>query len=343
MIKLRLFRLGAGNLFSIVGCCLILAMAGGEVSAQKNTSRKLVVMPLLGAGALSSSAAIMRSIHLAAGALETHVVMANENTLLELENAKELGVECVDNDIPCLIRLGILMQVDELLVPSVEIEDTQPVLRLKRIQVENASEQLSVDSVIPQDEELQADMVRGLVRSILNPERFAGSLSVSSNVNGAHIFLDEIHQTISPHQKPLFPIPEGTHQLRVKHPGYVTWQEEVVVLSGEHQTVQAELVPETVASSINGGSSGTVEGSNHPGFSAMGSAGIAVLGIGGVGALGSLFTVLALDATLVYTEMGDYETRTQLLGAEKTMATVGVLSALVFVGGGIVTAIGLVE
>lgn len=70
----------------------------------------------------------------------------------------------------------------------------------------------------------------------------SSSISVTSNIDGALIYIDGEEVGTTPLGAPIITNP-GTHAIKVKKEGYSTWRQNVILSTGEDLTLIAPIVP----------------------------------------------------------------------------------------------------
>lgn len=332
-----------------------------SVALAQPTKATLMILPVQGTAEPARLVDLQKSIEKAAALSEQHQTIDPVDVTNEIESARDMGVSCSDGEISCFIRLGILMQAKELLLPTALQENDTLTLKLHRIEVNNPSNELIVERSLKETGEDLNATVQKLVQVILHPERYGGSLYVAPNLNGATIFLDDTNVGLSPLQSPLFPVSEGEHLVRIEHPGYVTWEDRVVILSGELQKIDVKLVPTTEV--VNGPadaeqSEGFVEAATSPLVWVGGTLGVVGLAFlipsMSAAAFGEVVMTPSGSALLTGTDglhvligdmnpAGDFKTRNQTLGATRVLWVLSGASVIATLGGAALISAGLLE
>ena len=84
-------------------------------------------------------------------------------------------------------------------------------------------------------------------------------ITISSEPNGAEVYLDSEYHGSTPCS--ISDVSVGTHSIELRHPDYITWEDEITVGSGESVVVSAALSKDTasdvITSSANAGGVGT--------------------------------------------------------------------------------------
>lgn len=156
---------------------------------------------------------------------------------------------CVEESPTCMATAGRSMQAEKILWGALRANGAGFRFTIKMVDVAKARVEQQVSDDI-RDKKLSAaqaaELVNRLTKSFLGGSS-VGEVNITSNVSGAQIkegvqllgITDEREPTV------LRDMTEGQHLLKIEKEGYLPWEQQVSVRSGDKTQVNAQLVPES--------------------------------------------------------------------------------------------------
>jgi hypothetical protein len=186
-----------------------------ETTAQQ----RLAVMPITGAGLLLDDLfPIERAIRDEILRLGVFRVLDRDATLAELQGARRMGLDCRMDDVGCLTRLGLVGELDVLLVPAATRQGRLLRVSLRLIDVRLQREVARVVRVM-EPRALDASAAR-MIDDLLDMDPALGSVALDISEAGAVVFVDGEEAGTAPLEGPLTDLEPGPHELEVKKPGF---------------------------------------------------------------------------------------------------------------------------
>ena len=159
-------------------------------------------------------------------------VLDGEFTLAQLEAAREMGLRCAGYDVECLVKLGIISEVDLLAVPNAEVLPDGFRVEVTLIDVRRGVEVRRAARKVATREPL-ASAMRLVAGALLVPERFTGKLVVSVEPPGAEVFVDGERVGASPLPSPLEGVGPGARVVSASLAGHTSVERTVEVQPGK--------------------------------------------------------------------------------------------------------------
>lgn len=157
--------------------------------------------------------------------------------MLQLESDKAL-LSCADTS--CIAEIGGALGVDKLVVGQVGKLSETYFVSLRLIDPSTAKVDSRVTESYVGKEEQLIGAVKHSAHRLLGVQARAGSISVSSTIPEAEVFLDNQSKGRLP-MPTIKEVASGRHLLKVAGDGYYSWQTEIYVNPGENTAVWAEL------------------------------------------------------------------------------------------------------
>lgn len=333
---------------------LVLALAAASLQAGAARADAPALLPATGEGLSEAqrqqlAAALQERLASSGVALQPA-----DDVTHRLASATGLGLTCSGDDVECLLKLGTLAGLPELLAPWAFEADGTWFLKLTLVQVSPPQVLGTAQAPIAFGPE-GAD-VSGPVMALFEPERYVGRLELRGVPAGAHVYIDGLERAVAPLAGPLDGVAVGVRRVRVVVDGAPPLTTSAVVRFGE-VTVLDLGVAAPVAGTPSTAEPPAVEARapdedkllEEPETEASGisPAALALFGTGGaVAGLGVVLAVLgggaaATTEALLWTTVGSYEQRITM--QYSGLAGLGALAASgVFLGaGGLLLVVGL--
>lgn len=234
----RVARFLGAPLLSLAAVCAV-GLSSGQAQAQGK--RTVVILKTTGETTGLPPGQIRGSIRgTLADELKTYSVLTEEQSLALVKSAQELELECKREDRDCLLKLGILGNVDFLIWPVVERIDGEQVLKVGVFDVSEGADWHQAVRALPSPD-FAATAARSAMIELMAPEQYVGRLAVNVNAKGASIRVDGEDKGTAPLSAPLN-LKAGTHILEVSAPGLQPHREKVEVPFGKLASVNVNLV-----------------------------------------------------------------------------------------------------
>lgn len=294
---------------------------------------KMALLPLAqGSGAQEDVLRLEGALRASIESITGRSLESPASTRELVESARNLGVDCQPSDLDCLLKLAVLVEIDVLLVPSVSLREDAFKLDLVLIDADDKSVKRAVQHTISPRSETFGKDVEGVAVDLLAPERYVGSLQVTSSHDGATIAVDDVEKGATP-TGTIDDLSVGKHLVVVSYPGAAPVAKNVEVAYGKTVNLEANFDVDESAIPI---------GATRGGSDVLFITGAVLAGVGG-----GIFVVAGLGALLtdglLYTDVGDYETRTALQNTGQVLLVTTGGAVIVAALGGVVLGISLIE
>ncbi len=149
---------------------------------------------------------------------------------LEVEAAlrRQPGLQGCTGEVACLVRIGKLLGVEQIISGNVGGLGDSYVVNLKLVSVSESKEVRRIQEPISGTPDELIDAVRVAAYGLVAPDRLRGALVILADQPGAEVYLDGTLMGKTP-VSTLHGLALGTHALRVSKPGYVDVVEQVRV------------------------------------------------------------------------------------------------------------------
>lgn len=174
--------------------------------------------------------------------LKTYSVLTEEQSQALVKSAQELELDCKREDRDCLLKLGILGNVDFLIWPVVEKIDGTQVLKVGIFDVSEGADWSQVVRPLASPD-LAATAARSAMIELMAPDQFVGRLAINVNAKGALIRVDGEDKGLSPLPAPLN-LKAGEHLLEISAAGLQPDRRKIDVPFGKLASVNVDLVAE---------------------------------------------------------------------------------------------------
>jgi hypothetical protein len=139
----------------------------------------------------------------------------------------------------CLAELGLLVGARSVIAGEVGFKDGQTRVRLVRVLVADRAQAGAAQ--VRSTGEFREEQLEELRVAMFQPERYLGSLELTSDVDGAEVLLDGERVGLTPLIGPLARLPAGEHLLEVWKDGHQAFRRQVHIPMGRMATVVAVL------------------------------------------------------------------------------------------------------
>jgi hypothetical protein len=202
--------------WALVLAALLPALLAGPANAQ---SERLAILPIIGEGVLLDDLApIEDQMRKAVEKRGAWNVLSRHHTTRELASARELGLHCGETALGCLVRFGLVAEIDLLIVPRVSESGRFLVVGASLIDVREEREVARLVRVF--DRRAAADRVATLTLDLLTTDPDTGAVVLTVEPSGAVVELDGEVQGNSPLRGPITALSRGPHELIVRKDGY---------------------------------------------------------------------------------------------------------------------------
>jgi hypothetical protein len=213
-----------------------------ERPRREGDSKRVAVLVLATSGVDSETADALTELAIGVIALRggTTIVGKEEFQAL-LGQGEARSIECVSST-ACLGRIGVELDVDELVAGTVGRRDTQWIFNVNRIDIRTGELAGRVFREVDGDVGALADAMQAAVPELYERARQPGALIVSANVEGAEVVVDGALVGIyrgSPVE--LRGVTPGRHEVTVSASGYFDWSRVVNVADGATMQIDAAL------------------------------------------------------------------------------------------------------
>jgi hypothetical protein len=300
---------------------------------------KMALLPLAqGAGAQEDVLRLEGALRASIESITGRSLESPASTRELMESARNLGVDCQPSELDCLLKLGVLVEIDVLLVPSVSLREDAFRIDLVLIDAREKSVKRAVQHTISPRSETFGKDVEGVAVDLLAPERYVGSLDVTSSHDGADVSIDDASRGTTPIGT-IEGLKVGPHLVVVSYPGAAPVARNVDIAYGRTTALEATFEVDENAVVANGG--GTTGGGGGGGGDLLFVTGATLAGIGGAIAVVATLGWIAADGIL-YTDFGGPTEREAIQNSGRVMLVTAAGAAVVGVVGGALIGVSLV-
>jgi hypothetical protein len=272
-------------------------------------------------------------------------VLSRHHTTRELSSARELGLHCSRQQLGCLVRFGLVAEIDLLLVPRASEEGRFFVVGASLIDVREEREVARLVRVFDRRGALES--VARLTIDLLQTDPTTGAVVLTVEPEGAVIELDGQERGFSPLRSPIVGLSQGAHQLSVRKQGFRTVNATIDVRPRAVTGYQVRLseqragpVRRSVAPPLDAVDADAAQQGEPFDLAYVGA--VAAAGVGGSIALGAGLGALALSGGLADTGASEAE-RQQTALATRTLLVASSAGALIAVGAAAYLGVSLLE
>jgi hypothetical protein len=195
---------------------LLVSLYADEAAAKR---ARLAILPVTGDGVLIDDLApVEDALRGGAGDLDRYRLLSRENTLAELEGGRELGLHCRPNQTACLVRFGLVAEIDLLIVPRAAQEGSFLLVTASLIDVKEEREVGRVGRIV--DRRSVGDSVGRLAAELLEMPPDEGTVVLTIAPEGAVVEIDGDVRGRAPLRAPVSGLAAGEHELLVRLDGY---------------------------------------------------------------------------------------------------------------------------
>lgn len=213
---------------SIVVLTTLVVLAGDSALAQGEMQPRLAVLPITGDGVLVDDLGpIEEALRREVTRLQRYRVVDRARTLAELRSARSLGLHCAPFELSCLVRLGLVGEMDLIIAPAATREGRFVAVTLSLVDVTLEREVSRVARVV--DPRAMEESAGRLVGELLDDRAGFGMLAISATPDGAAIVVDGVERGRTPLRAPLGGLTAGEHELVVEKEGHRSARAVVVV------------------------------------------------------------------------------------------------------------------
>jgi hypothetical protein len=230
----------------VIAALCVVAGAAPAWSAPKPPAApvtSIAITPLSTLGSEDTSAAakkleaeLARELSAASGAKIT----GSADVIEAIRKAKKPILRACDGDASCLADVGKLVSTSHVVFGEVGGLGDVQVVYLILVDTTSGKEVRRTQVSLAAAAAEQGGMKGGAIR-LLDPEKFAGRLAITTPVKDAVIYVDGRRVGKTP--TPAFPLAVGPHALRVTHPEHRDYVRFVDVAFDRDTAVPVELVP----------------------------------------------------------------------------------------------------
>jgi hypothetical protein len=178
--------------------------------------------------------------HLTAGDV---VVQPREETMAHFAEARELGIDCRENDFDCAAKIGVIAGADRVLLVTAAAKGDRFLLRLLLVDVSAKEGARRITRWIPATGDGFELAVQESAAELFAPAIAPGALHIRVSPAGAAIFIDG-ERAPAPDAKGLIAgVPAGRRFVEVRLRGHRTFKKDVVVQSGKTSELTVTLAP----------------------------------------------------------------------------------------------------
>lgn len=234
-----------------------------------------------------------KALERAARSRGAYTVIGANDMIPKLGEAQSLGIQCGAKDAECLIKLGILLEIDHIVATTVAAASDRYAVEAIWIDAKGGREVGRVRSLVDRAgapfETGVGDVVAALLDSTVPPAR----LAVTVSEPGAEIRIDGAVVGTSPLQQPLTSLSPGLHKVAVVKEGMRPVERDVLLSAGVPMALDVVMAPEVgAANASSGGAAGSILL-----WTGAAAAGVGVVGAAAAGAGAFLMNEALIDAT----------------------------------------------
>lgn len=297
----------------IFGISLLASLAATDVQA----GPRVALLPI---GAVSETSTDLRGLEerlhaVVEGVLGEDLVPAGATQDL-IESAAALGLRCHGADQGCLLKLAVLVELDQLLVPSMMLDDAGHHLHLALVDVTTGTTRGALLHRIESIGEKLDDELVKIAGALLAPAQYTGTLVVQANEAGATVRLDGVVVGETP-LGPLQFVPAGDHLIVLTHGDERAMVQLVTVEPGRETSIVVESEERNF---LEGRSVGFIGG-------------LGLAALGGTVAIATAAGAIGADS-LLYSEVGEYHEREAVKNTGVVLLLTSAASALTAAAGG---------
>jgi hypothetical protein len=213
---------------------ILLALLSLACAAPALAERTCALLPLPSADAPEVAAALEATVRIELGEIEDLSLVDETTTTSRLA----LADPCDIDDLQCLAESGVRAEVMLVVVAG----RTQEGARLRVVDV-RAGRVVSEQTVPAAGASVDGNAIRAALTRMLEPERWRGSLLVTTNPAGAEIAVDGVSRGHTPMGAPLDDLAPGRHEVVARFPGHVDASRFVEVVFGDSTVLDLRLEP----------------------------------------------------------------------------------------------------
>ena len=220
-----------------------------------------------------------------------------QETYAHMKAAMRAGAACVATSTDCLVKFGLLADVQRVVAPTAIARGDGTVLDLRLVDVERGVEERRVVDLLVGDDERRRTRLRETVARVMAPDRTRGAASIVVSEPDARVLVDGHDEGLTPRPGPVVLAP-GERVVRVTKAGFHTYEATVVVRAGETADVVVDMVPLPYVEPPPVPSQDVRDADRLAGFgvgAAIGMTGVAVVVLGAMPLPTYLFTGFALQ------------------------------------------------
>ena len=165
-------------------------------------------------------------------------------------SAVNLSPDDCGRDVPCLARVARYARAHRAIVFQLAYLGGTLSIAMRLIDAVDKREIRRVGESLADDLDKRARQLDALAVQLLSPETYVGSLSVTTEVPGAAIYLDAEFIGKTPLEGRIKELRAGPHILRVSKPGFKTLYQFVDVAYQRHVKVKVDLAANTISGKI---------------------------------------------------------------------------------------------
>jgi hypothetical protein len=170
-------------------------------------------------------------------------ILGKEEFQAQLGQGDAGTLECVES-MPCLGRVGVQLGVSEVVVGTLATRDGTWIFNLNRVDVRSGTIVGRVFRELEGDLGEVADALNDAIPELYETPVRTGTLIVTSDVEGAEIFLDgTLIGAIANGRLRRENVAFGEHEVRASAPGRTPWERRIDLGEGEERTLAAQLPP----------------------------------------------------------------------------------------------------
>lgn len=220
-----------------------------------------------------------------------YTVLTANDMIPKLGEAQSLGIQCGAKDAECLIKLGILLEIDQLVATTVTTASERYAIEALWIDARGGREVGRVRSLVDKSgnsfETGVSDVVTALLDSSVPPAR----LAVTVSEPGAQVRIDGNTVGTTPLTAPVTDLAPGPHKVTVEKAGMRTVERDILLAAGVPMALDIVMAPVGVDAAASGGGGG--------GKAVLFWSGASALGLGAIGAAGGITGAMLMNGALL--------------------------------------------
>ncbi len=305
----------------LVAAVVLVAVPTQARAAKKRRAATSTAIVAFGDAAKELEQDVRRQV----AALPTVTLQPASTTMSELKAARDLGVACGFEKLDCLVKLAVLLRVEQLVAVAGVRQPDGISAELVLVDAALGRETARIALRVPAGALRRASALKDGVEQLLEPDRHFGALIVEVADESALLSVDGEPQLAKPFPRARLTLREGPHDILVTAKDKRPFAARPIVQAGDELVVTAVL--DEPAGEVAG------EAPRAAAASPLFLTGV-VLGVaGGAGLVVLGATTLGLEALLDFTDVGNRQERFGMQTAERVTGVAALVAGLVAAAG----------